>query len=322
MKADVAIVGAGLAGIVCARRLVDAGRSVVLFDKGRKAGGRLSTRRAAPTRFDHGAPLFTARSSAFVTEVQGWAERGIVGAWDGRFTELRSNGTRAPWLSSAWVGTPSMSAIPAALVEGLDVRTQVRVGSVVSQEGGWTLEDEHGVGLGTFGTVLVNTPAGQASPLLAAVPHLRDAAAAVEMNPCWAVMIVPEQPWDPGFDAAQFDEGPLSRAVAQAAKPGRDATAGWVVHAEASWTHAHWESPSEQVTQTLVAALENVAEHPIGSLRFSTAHRWRYARVAQGLPAGCLWDASMRLGACGDWCGGPGLEGAWISGHALAARVG
>ncbi len=321
MKADVAIVGAGLAGIVCAQRLVEAGRRVVLFDKGRKCGGRLSTRRTESTRFDHGAPLFTARSSAFQTEVEAWAERGIVERWEGDFKAVRSNAMRGAWLSSAWVGVPSMSAIPAALAEGLDVRTQVRVGSVTAHEDAWTLADEHGAELGTFGAVLINTPAGQAAPLLEGVPALRDAAAAVEMDPCWTVMVVPEQPWDPGFDAAEFDEGPLSRAVAQASKPGRDATGGWVIHAESNWTREHWESPAEQVIETLVAALAKAADHPIGSLRYASSHRWRYARVSNGLPAGCLWDAPMRLGACGDWCGGPGLEGAWISGLTLAARV-
>ena len=37
---SIAIIGAGMAGISCARALREAGREVVLFDKGRAAGGR------------------------------------------------------------------------------------------------------------------------------------------------------------------------------------------------------------------------------------------------------------------------------------------
>ncbi len=41
---EVAIVGAGIAGLSCATALAAAGRRVVLFDKGRRPGGRLATR--------------------------------------------------------------------------------------------------------------------------------------------------------------------------------------------------------------------------------------------------------------------------------------
>ena len=40
-----AIIGAGIAGLACAQKLKQAGRSVKLFDKGRGPGGRMSTRR-------------------------------------------------------------------------------------------------------------------------------------------------------------------------------------------------------------------------------------------------------------------------------------
>lgn len=322
MKSDVAIVGAGLAGIVCARRLIESGRSVVLFDKGRKAGGRMSTRRAEPTRFDHGASLFTAEAPGFQAEVETWAAAGFVARWEGRFSKVGADATRTPWLSSAWVGTPSMSSVPAALAQDLDVQIKVRVGRIEQAADGWALHDEHGAALGTFGTVIVNTPSGQAAPLLEAVPSLHTAVDAAAMEPCWAVMIVPEQPWDPGFDAAQFEGGPLSHAFSQASKPGRDDTPGWVLHARGEWTQSQWESSPESVVETLLEALAAATGAPVGALLHAKAHRWRYARVSAGLPGGCLWDAEARAGACGDWCGGPGLEGAWHSGRALAERIG
>ncbi|MEZ5225442.1 MAG: FAD-dependent oxidoreductase [Acidimicrobiales bacterium] len=39
------IIGAGLAGLVAARRLSESGRRVIVVDKGRSVGGRLATRR-------------------------------------------------------------------------------------------------------------------------------------------------------------------------------------------------------------------------------------------------------------------------------------
>src|SRR3546814_6562189 len=65
----VAIIGAGISGLACARRLRDAGLEATLFDKSRGIGGRLATRRANPgnpeVAFDHGA-----RSEEHTSELQ------------------------------------------------------------------------------------------------------------------------------------------------------------------------------------------------------------------------------------------------------------
>ncbi|WP_396133737.1 NAD(P)-binding protein, partial [Chamaesiphon sp. OTE_75_metabat_556] len=43
---EIAIVGAGMAGIVCARELQSTGRQgIAIFEKSRGVGGRLTTRR-------------------------------------------------------------------------------------------------------------------------------------------------------------------------------------------------------------------------------------------------------------------------------------
>ena len=57
----VAIIGAGMSGLACARRLVDAGLSPVVFDKGQGIGGRMATHRVDGLQFDHGAQYVTAQ---------------------------------------------------------------------------------------------------------------------------------------------------------------------------------------------------------------------------------------------------------------------
>ena len=55
-EADVVVVGAGVAGLQCARRLRDAGLQVVVLDKARGVGGRVATRRVDGQPVDHGGP--------------------------------------------------------------------------------------------------------------------------------------------------------------------------------------------------------------------------------------------------------------------------
>ncbi|MEM7423722.1 MAG: FAD-dependent oxidoreductase, partial [Pseudomonadota bacterium] len=63
---DVIVIGSGMAGLSCAKVLVEAGLNTVVLDKGRGIGGRLATRRAADgMQFDHGLQYLSAKTSAF-----------------------------------------------------------------------------------------------------------------------------------------------------------------------------------------------------------------------------------------------------------------
>ncbi len=42
---EIAVIGAGVAGLTCAQKLQQTGRRVVVFDKSQGLGGRLATRR-------------------------------------------------------------------------------------------------------------------------------------------------------------------------------------------------------------------------------------------------------------------------------------
>ncbi len=56
----VAMIGTGLAGLICSRTLQDQGLQVKCFEKSHRAGGRASTRIAdGKLQFDHGAQYFT-----------------------------------------------------------------------------------------------------------------------------------------------------------------------------------------------------------------------------------------------------------------------
>src|SRR4051794_19111663 len=114
----IAGIGAGLAGLSCARALRARGAPTRLFDKGLSAGGGLATRRAEAggqaLQFDHGAQYLTARGEAFAAL-------------------LAAHGA-APWGEPGrLVGTPGMSALPRVLAAGLDLAAARHVPAV---EGG------------------------------------------------------------------------------------------------------------------------------------------------------------------------------------------
>jgi predicted NAD/FAD-dependent oxidoreductase len=51
------------------------------------------------------------------------------------------------------------------------------------------------------------------------------------------------------------------------------------------------------------------------------SHRWRFAQPDPPLAMNCLFAEEQRIGVAGDWCGGPRVEGAFLSGLSLAERI-
>ena len=145
----VAIIGAGLSGLVAARCLADAGLSVVIFEKSRGTGGRMATRRAdGEISFDHGAQYFTVRNPEFRERVEAWIKTGIVAAWPntaaGQRVVVLKDGKLESESGSVdrFVGVPAMNSVCKHLATGLDIRKQVRVARVVQVDGTVRLIDD------------------------------------------------------------------------------------------------------------------------------------------------------------------------------------
>ena len=322
--ATIAIVGAGIAGLACARVLAEAGHRVTVFEKSRGVGGRTSTRRADGWQADHGAQYFTAQHPAFAAEVARWVASGAAAPWAARVASIGSLGPRellAP--AQRYVGVPGMTAPARHLSAGIETVLETTITELRRDEQGWRLiSAEQGALAVHHDVVIVAVPAPQAVPLLRrAEPGLAVIAQRTEMRPAWAVMAQCGHLPDPGFDAAFVNFGPLGWIAHDTSKPGRTGVSTWVLHATPEWSQAHLEAPPEQITRTLLDAFRDIVGATADT---ATAHRWRYAELAPSsvaAPGRFAWRAGPRIGLCGDWLGGGKIEGAWLSGTGLGGAV-
>jgi renalase len=115
-------------------------------------------------------------------------------------------------------------------------------------------------------------------------------------------------------------EGPF-RWVADNVRKGisPQVPAALTLHASAAFSTAHYGLPEAEVTALLVEA----AAPWIGARRVlsSTLHRWRYSEPRGRHPEPCVWLPELQLGFAGDAFGGARVEGAALSGLALARRI-
>jgi predicted NAD/FAD-dependent oxidoreductase len=307
----IGIVGAGLAGLACAERLVGQGHEVELFDKGRGPGGRMSTRRIVTSRgeahFDHGAQYFTIRDDAFRRRVDSWIAEGAAALWP-------SAGTQA------YVGVPAMNSPVRLMANEQSVRWNALVTRIEASDRGWRFVIGEGDSA-DLDLAVVATPAEQAASLLASLaPDLAARALSVSTDPCWTVMLAFSEPV-PVAQNCWRGEGHIAWAARNNSKPGRFGPESWVVQASPDWSRAHLEADSEWVADTITSALSDLLGAVLPPSLGRSSHRWRFARSgAEGSRA--IFDADRRLGLCGDWLIGPRVEAAWLSGAALAERIG
>jgi predicted NAD/FAD-dependent oxidoreductase len=313
----VAIIGAGMAGATCARAMADAGVNVRLYDKGRSAGGRMAQRRVEQGVFDHGAQYFGARDPGFAERVAGWRRQGIVADWP----EVSSAGG-----DPVLVGVPAMGAPVNALLADLEVTAGCRVTGLLAAAGGWTLTSEDGARHGPFGAAVLAVPAPQAVRLLAEVKESRAAPillrlGAVQIAPCWSALLGFAGPLGLDLPSYRFRAGPVAWAARNRTKPGRGDDECWTLHAGPGWSREMLERQPEEIAPALLAAFAAVVPGALPLPTYQAAHRWRHALVERPLGEPCVWDPALRLGLCGDWCLGPRVEAAYLSGTALAAAL-
>ena len=200
------------------------------------------------------------------------------------------------------------------------MRWGVRAERLERSAAGWRVDT--GDQTFTASTVLVAVPAEQAAVLLAeAARDLAALAGSVESAPCWAVMAGFDAPLPISGDTFRSDTAPVSWAARNSAKPGRSGVETWVIHASPARSRELLDLPKDAVAPILLADFFAATGTAPATPQHLDAHRWLYALPQALRGEGARFDPALRLGMAGDWLHSPRIEGAWLSGRALAEAV-
>jgi predicted NAD/FAD-dependent oxidoreductase len=324
---DVAILGAGLAGVSAARILKDAGRSVCLFDKSRGVGGRAATRRMDGQPVDHGAQFFTVRTEAFQKHVETWQADGVCREWKPSPWQWKA-GTLSPGsdLHPRFCCPEGMTSLAKQDSREIETLRETTIVNARWEDGFWTLisKDERKF---SARWVISTAPAPQTLAIFGDWISKEDPFRTVVYDPCITAifrMKDHEEPWN----AIQSDHPVIAwiandssrRGVGKEGSDSQTKSAVLVVHASADFSRTHLEEDPKSVVPALQQALVEMLGAGYEGLEVLHAHRWRYARVSNPLPGSCLPLAENLLFA-GDAFLSANLEAAWLSGQAAALRI-
>lgn len=334
----VAVIGAGISGLTCARELLVRGYEPVVFEASGRLGGRCSSLSTRMGWFDDGAQVingptrlaaYAAPRSGMLAAVHPWTQ--TVGPSDSEnradsgskeeaealeVTELELIGT---------VGVPSMAAMADQIAQPLDIRLNTPIAQVHRRGEIWSLRHEGTDIDESFQALVLAIPAPLALPLAAESRGLSAALGAVRYRNRWVLLLGSARAVGlPNHQA--FQGGPIERIAAMHSKPGRPSALPqrWFVEANERWSHEHRFDDPEAVAELLHDNFQACARRTV-TPSFLLAHQWHHAYAelpaAPAEQAKCWWDDELQMGVCGDSVVASQVDQVHRSGSLLAARI-
>lgn len=332
LHVETLIIGAGIAGLSCAKRLADSGSDVLVVDKARGSGGRLSSKTITlddgqQVVFDLGCAGISAKTPIFQDQIKRWQDDGLIESW-------RKAGDVVEY-----VGKPRNSMITRYLADQLKTHFSLRIEKLEQQEGRWRAFAKVAdllMPVVVADRVVVATPAEQAASLLPSGHGFFDRIAGVNTLPQWVVaMVTPKQEAAVINQIILSDSLVLWSVVCDSQKPGRQTLQDkcvWQIQLRTDWSAQHCDLTPDDVGKRVFDELYRLTGYHLGVSDYYV-HRWLYAAGHRQIvdDADCLWDQERGIGICGDYfnCHESvlleprrfGVESALLSGWALATRM-
>lgn len=342
-SADVVVVGAGVAGLACARQLRRAGLEVLVLEKSVGLGGRMATRRVEhagqTVPVDHGVQYLTADSDSFYRWLKELLGLGLLREWTRSLHLLDREGLR-PEDSNAekprYICPQGMTTLAKQLATSLSIHTQTRVVGLRPLATTWQLQAENGQCYEAAAVVMA-IPAPQLLPLLQeGIPpadNLLSLPGSAAYQPCIAVLAgysksTPLPPWK-GIKCLQ--DPMLAWLALDSSKRLQPLPPLVVLHGGAEWSSRYLDAGPAELEKAGRELLDHAAKRLdpwLASPQWMQVHRWRYAfpmetiglaSLGTHVPAGA--GKGLPLVCAGDWCAGERVEGAWLSGQDAAKTL-
>jgi renalase len=288
----VIVVGAGIAGLACARELVDAGIPAKVLERARVVGGRLAGTSVRGRYADIGAAYLTADDPAFVGRLQSWRIDGLAHPWTDTFRVYPGNtATTGPM---RWAAPGGLRSLAEDLARELDV---------------------------TLGREVTALPAG-ADAVVLAMPGpqaLRVAGLRAAGEQRWspaltAVLTYPRRSWG-DFRGAFVNGHPVLATVCDDGDRRGDRAPVLVAHSTVGFARPRLADPRPAAADMAAAVAELLG---IDAPPRVHLHRWTYAQPQPGTgPFAREGDVYL----AGDAFGRPRVQTAWLSGRAAARAI-
>lgn len=323
------VVGAGIAGLVAARRLQKSNWDVVVLEKSRGFGGRMATRRIEAATFDHGAQYFTMHSMFFRSLVETLQDEELVKGWCRGFLntdrQLIMDGYQR------FFAPEGMNSIAKFIAKPLKVQRQTLVTALLQEENRWHIEAETPEGKALFeaDALILTAPVPQSLKLLREAETIalsekqHTQLKNLKYDPCLTLMAVLDGPSGLSEPGAIRVADPMSPVlwIADNAQKGISKTHGITVHGTPHFSRKHWKLPREEAGALLWEGAQRFVD---AQCLTQKTHGWRFAQPQDVYEEKSFAvETRLPLRLAGDCFGDINnlIEGAALSGLDAAQKI-
>jgi predicted NAD/FAD-dependent oxidoreductase len=282
-----------MAGLACARELIDAGIPARVVERGRVVGGRLASKRIDGRYADIGAAYITADDHAFQGRLDSWRVAGLAEPWTDTLVSFTGTQAAAPARGPVrWSAPGGLRSLAEDLAAELDVTLEHEVELLPEQDD----------------PIVLAMPGPQAQRLIT-----------LEQEQQWspvlaAVLTYPERVWA-DFRGAFVNDHPVLATLHDDGDRRGDRAPVLVAHSTAAFARPRLEDPASAADDlaTAVAELMRINEKPHVYM-----HRWTFA---QPVPQDGHYARVGNVYVAGDAFGQPKVQTAWLSGRAVARDI-
>lgn len=270
-RLNVIIVGGGLAGIMAANTLKEAGiTDVLIVEKSKSVGGRLATRRIEEGKVDHGCQFFTSFTEPFQKYALIWQKNGWIKKWFG--------GTHPRYFS-----VYGMNSLAKMLAEGLNTKLNTKVLSVHEEEHGFKLiTDQEEL---QAKAMILTAPMPQTIELMRAgniqlQNSIKEEIEAIQFSPCIVAIAQLDQPSNLaalGYADSKLPDG-IERIVDNQ-KKGISSIPILSIYMTSEWSKENFAGEDQQLLATI---LEKLKDKYLNGTQvvFAQVGKWRYSEVS------------------------------------------
>lgn len=300
------IIGAGMAGLSAARILTQKGYEVIVLDKGRGVGGRMSTRTVENAKADHGAQYFSVKTPEFQTLI----------------SELQSDNVTAEWHLAQrenvrYIGAKGMNTIPKKMASLSSVLVNEKVILIENN----TVKTESG-NIYPFDKLVITIPIPQVIDLFQNSKMLfsendKSVLGEIKYEPCIAVVAVLKEPTKIVSGGIILENQPVSW-IADNFQKGITQIPTVTIHASSAYSVKRFDDDVHEVAKDMLSSVNQYINSE--NIVSSQTHRWRFSNATKRHEAHFYQIENHAIYLAGDGFGMGNVEGAFLSGYHLGNR--
>ena len=320
---NIAIIGAGMTSLAVSSFLRKK-FNITIFEKSRGVGGRMSTRRAQPYLFNHGAQYFKINTEKFRAFLRPLFNKNIIKPWNANYVVIKNKTIvkSEQWENSTahYVGYPKMNSVIRHLADDFSINLSCKIERIEKISNEWFIYDAKNSSYGPYDWIIFTIPPKQVTEILKSFKYL-NIIKKIKMRSCFSLMLGYENMKSIKFDVASFVDEDISWFVIKRFKLNDYFYSNILINSTYNYAERNELKSREKIGNYLINTASTITNVDLKNYKYNALHFWRYAMSEKKNKFGSFIDNNYRVIVCGDWCMKGNVEGAFLSGQDAAEKI-